>query len=62
MRRQTGIPIEKHQAGGKQRRQLESRFRGRRSQEGSRLLDQETATIPGLAVRGNRAAMSQAVE
>ncbi len=56
------VPIEEHQAGGKQRGQLEPGLRGRGLQKSSRLLDQETAAIPGLAVRGNRTAVSQAIE
>jgi hypothetical protein len=62
MSRQTGIPIEEHQAGGKQRRQCEPRFRGRGLEEGGRLLDQQPATIAGLAVRGYRSAMGQPIE
>src|SRR5260370_3534546 len=38
------------------------RYRGRGPQKGSRLLDQQAATIPGLSVRGNRSAMGQTIE
>ena len=56
------IPIEEHQAGGEQGANVNPGFRRRGPQECGRLLDQETAAIAGLAVRGNCAAMGQTIE
>ena len=57
-----GIAIQEHEAGREPGRQREACLCGDGAQESGRLFDQQTAAIPGLAVRRDRATMREPIQ
>jgi hypothetical protein len=59
---QVRVAIQKNESGRERGRQLEARVGGDRAQERGRHLDQQTATVTGLAIGGDRASMGQPIQ